>query len=157
MLQSLLYPDTRGSRRRAFIATLFATLLTGCVRRSPIASIADPAYSQPNIRVQQPNGTTKTISLDYYVRGTILAEVPLASLSPRAARTIAEVQSIIARTYVLHHRSRHVQEGFDFCSTTHCQALAYCPGTTIICVLSCALACPRHWLRTVVPSSLCMY
>jgi len=122
MLQSLLYPDTRGSRRRAFIATLFATLLTGCVRRSPIASIADPAYSQPNIRVQQPNGTTKTISLDYYVRGTILAEVPLASLSPRAARTIAEVQSIIARTYVLHHRSRHVQEGFDFCSTTHCQA-----------------------------------
>ena len=89
-----------GSRRRAFITTLFATLLPGCVRRSVDVRVADPGLPQPHVRVQQPNGTIKTISLDYYVRGTILAEVPLASLLPRAAQTIAEVQSIIARTYV---------------------------------------------------------
>lgn len=122
MPPSLLYPDMRDSRRRAFLATLFATLLPGCVRRPNVTLVADPVHPQPDIRVQQPDGTTKTISLDYYVRGTILAEVPLASLPPLAARTIAEVQSIIARTYVLHHRSRHAEEGFDFCSTTHCQA-----------------------------------
>ena len=122
MPTSLLYPSTRGSRRRAFITALLATLLPGCVRRSIDVPVADHDRPQPHIRVQQPNGTVETLPLDYYVRGTILAEVPLASLSPRASRTIAEVQSIIARTYVLHHRSRHAQEGFDFCSTTHCQA-----------------------------------
>ena len=122
MSPSLLYPGTRDCRRRAFIATLFAALLPGCIRRSTVATVLDPEHPQPDIRIQQPSGTIKTVSLDYYVRGTILAEVPLASLPPLAARTIAEVQSIIARTYVLHHRSRHIEEGFDFCSTTHCQA-----------------------------------
>ncbi len=121
MLPSLLYPTTRGSRRRAFIATLLAAVLPGCIRRPTIVNVVDRSHTQPDIRVQQPDGRIRTISLDYYVRGTILAEVPLASLSPLAARTIAEVQSIIARTYVLHHRSRHFKDGYDFCATTHCQ------------------------------------
>ena len=120
----LLYPDSRCGRRRAFIATLITTLLPGCVRRDTVIPTADPAQRgrrDVHVRVQQPNGQIKTISLDYYVRGTILAEVPLASLSGLAARTIAEVQSIIARTYALHHQTRHFQYGFDFCSSTHCQ------------------------------------
>ncbi len=124
MPSSLPYPITRGSRRRAFIATLVATLLPSCVRRETVRPTADldrRGRRQVDIRVEQPNGTIETTSLDHYVRGTILPEVPLASLSTLAARTIAEVQSIIARTYALHHRTRHFQDGFDFCSTTHCQ------------------------------------
>jgi stage II sporulation protein D len=32
-----------------------------------------------------------------------------------------EVQAIVARTYAEAHRGRHAREGFDLCSTTHCQ------------------------------------
>jgi stage II sporulation protein D len=32
-----------------------------------------------------------------------------------------EVQAVIARTYAVAHLSRHQREGFDLCSTTHCQ------------------------------------
>ena len=122
--RSFLYPETSTGRRRAFLAALIATLLPGCIRRNAVTPTTDTVnrdHSPINIRIQQPDDTVKTIPVDYYVRGTILAEVPLGSLSLPAARTIAEVQSIIARTYVLHHRTRHFQDGFDFCSTTHCQ------------------------------------
>jgi len=32
-----------------------------------------------------------------------------------------EVQTIISRTYAVSHLGRHAREGFDLCSTTHCQ------------------------------------
>ena len=32
-----------------------------------------------------------------------------------------EVQTIIGRTYAVSHLGRHASEGFDLCSTTHCQ------------------------------------
>jgi len=32
-----------------------------------------------------------------------------------------EVQAVVARTYALANRGRHSREGFDLCSTTHCQ------------------------------------
>lgn len=124
MQRNLLYAETRAGRRRAFIATLLATLLPGCIRRHAVTSTADAVnrdHRPITIRVQQPDGTVKTFPVEYYIRGTIISEVPLASLSLLGARTISEVQSIIARTYVLHHRTRHFQDGFDFCSTTHCQ------------------------------------
>jgi len=122
--RSLLYAETITGKRRAFLATLIGTLLPGCIRRNAVTPTTDTVnrdHIPINIRVQQPNETVKTLPVEYYVRGTILAEVPLGSLSLLAARTIAEVQAIIARTYVLHHRTRHFQDGFDFCSTTHCQ------------------------------------
>ena len=49
-----------------------------------------------------------------------------------------EVQAIVARTYAAAHRGRHAREGFDLCSTTHCQiyeparlaAIAVGPGAS---------------------------
>ena len=32
-----------------------------------------------------------------------------------------EVQAVIARTYAVSNRGRHAKDGFDLCSTTHCQ------------------------------------
>ena len=40
-----------------------------------------------------------------------------------------EVQTIVARTYAAAHRGRHARDGFDLCSTTHCQL--YEPGRLI--------------------------
>ena len=40
-----------------------------------------------------------------------------------------EVQAIVARTYAAAHRGRHARDGFDLCSTTHCQL--YEPGRLV--------------------------
>ncbi len=34
-----------------------------------------------------------------------------------------EAMAVVARTFALHFRGRHVAEGFDLCDTTHCQDL----------------------------------
>ena len=49
-----------------------------------------------------------------------------ASITPAAGdvslvERMLEVQTIISRTYAVSHLGRHAQEGFDLCSTTHCQ------------------------------------
>ena len=61
------------------------------------------------------------IGLDRYVEGTILAEAALAGLDRPAALRVAQVQAVLARTYALANRHRHEREGFDLCTTTHCQ------------------------------------
>ena len=109
---------------RAIIVAAMATLAApACVRRAAVTPKprADTTHHDIEIRLRRDHGPTVTVTLEEYVRGTVLAEVPLGSLPPDAARTMAEVQAIIARTYAVHHRGRHDEDGFDFCSTTHCQ------------------------------------
>ena len=50
-----------------------------------------------------------------------MGEADFRGLSPTAGGRVARVQSILARTYALANRGRHADEGFDLCSTTHCQ------------------------------------
>jgi stage II sporulation protein D len=59
---------------------------------------------------------------------TLLTDIESAVASVTAAEMsgLHEVEaikalSIIARTYMLSHKGRHSDEGFDFCDTTHCQ------------------------------------
>ena len=63
----------------------------------------------------------RTIRLEDYVRGSIPAEMPLAEEDPAVADRLARLQAILARTYALANRGRHAHDGFDLCSTTHCQ------------------------------------
>jgi stage II sporulation protein D len=76
------------------------------------------------IRVQVREGTAlvvRQIALEEYVGTTALSEVhPDVTDEGMAARTF-EVQAVIARTYAVANRGRHATEGFDLCSTTHCQ------------------------------------
>ena len=53
--------------------------------------------------------------------GAALSEVAPGPPATRAAEAMFEVQAIVARTYAAAHRGRHAREGFDLCSTTHCQ------------------------------------
>ena len=64
----------------------------------------------------------QTIRLEDYVRGSVPAEMPLAEGDAAVADRLARLQAILARTYALANRSRHADDGFDLCSTTHCQA-----------------------------------
>ena len=56
-----------------------------------------------------------------YIRGSVPAEMPLAEPDDAVADRLARLQAILARTYALANRGRHASEGFDLCSTTHCQ------------------------------------
>ena len=66
------------------------------------------------------------VPLEEYVRGTILSEFAPPSGDPGDIERMLEVQAVIARTYAVAHVGRHQREGYDLCSTTHCQL--YQPG-----------------------------
>jgi stage II sporulation protein D len=54
--------------------------------------------------------------LEDYVRGVVAAEGSMES-EPEALKALA----IASRTYALKNLGRHAREGYDFCTTTHCQ------------------------------------
>src|SRR2546425_7973040 len=59
---------------------------------------------------------TREMSLEDYVLGVMRAEGSMET-EPEALRALA----IVIRTYAVKNRGRHVKDGYDFCSTTHCQ------------------------------------
>jgi len=59
---------------------------------------------------------TQTLSLEDYVMGVMRAEGTIEA-EPEALKAL----SIAIRTYALKNSGRHASEGYDFCSTTHCQ------------------------------------
>ncbi len=59
---------------------------------------------------------TKEMSLEDYVLGVLRTEGSMET-EPEALKALA----IAIRTYALKNRGRHAKDGYDFCSTTHCQ------------------------------------
>ncbi len=59
---------------------------------------------------------TRTISLEDYVLGVVAAEGS-TEREPEALKALA----IASRTYALKNIDRHAPDGYDFCTTTHCQ------------------------------------
>ncbi|MDQ6651850.1 MAG: SpoIID/LytB domain-containing protein, partial [Acidobacteriota bacterium] len=59
---------------------------------------------------------TRRMSLEDYVRGVVAAEGSMES-EPEALKALA----IASRTYALKNINRHAHDGYDFCTTTHCQ------------------------------------
>jgi len=62
---------------------------------------------------------TQELSLEDYVFGVMRAEGSMET-EPEALRALA----IAIRTYALKNLGRHARDGYDFCSTTHCQRFA---------------------------------
>ncbi len=59
---------------------------------------------------------TQELSLEDYVLGVMRAEGTTES-EPEALKALA----IAIRTYALKNHGRHTKDGYDFCTTTHCQ------------------------------------
>ncbi len=59
---------------------------------------------------------TRELPFEAYVAGVVAAEGSTEE-RPEALKALA----VVSRTYAWQNRARHVKEGFDFCSTTHCQ------------------------------------
>ncbi len=59
---------------------------------------------------------TRSMPLEAYVTRVVATEGSIEN-EPEALKALA----IAARTYALRNLKRHAQDGYDFCSTTHCQ------------------------------------
>jgi len=104
-------------------------------------SIAEPNNEKPATRppdLTSPvkvhlvtENTTQTLSLEDYVMGVMRAEGTVES-EPEALKALA----ITIRTYALKNSGRHANDGYDFCSTTHCQRFV---GGAVLKVLNPAL------------------
>lgn len=66
------------------------------------------------------------VDLESYVRDVLVGELSVNAADAALAGPAYAAQAIVARTYALAVRKRHADEGFDLCSTTHCQV--YVPG-----------------------------
>ncbi len=55
------------------------------------------------------------------MRAAAISEFAPPSGDPDLIEQMLQVQAVIARTYALANRGRHSRQGFDLCSTTHCQ------------------------------------
>ncbi len=71
----------------------------------------------PTVRVRiVSRERTVELALEDYVAGVVAAEAG-AETEVEALRA----QAVLARTFALKNLGRHTVEGYDFCSTTHCQ------------------------------------
>jgi stage II sporulation protein D len=99
----------------------------------PGSSVAVSVLSRPDaseVRVHLvTENITRTMPLEEYVRGVVAAEGSLER-EPEALKALA----IASRTYILKNLGRHARDGYDFCTTTHCQRFHPAglePGTEI--------------------------
>ena len=119
-------PSAHSVMRRRIAGTLlflFLAASTRCASRSTLERPIPPRDSPPlTIRVAVGDDRhIQELHLEEYVRGSVPAEMPLAEPNATVASRLAQLQSILARTYALANQGRHSHEGFDLCSTTHCQ------------------------------------
>jgi stage II sporulation protein D len=115
-------------RQRLSIALVSAMAASGlilaaaCTTGRRPAPLGVTASQAPDfLRIRLVDGSIRRVPLEEYVRGSIISEVAPPSGDPAIVERMLEVQAIIARTYAVSHLSRHARDGFDLCSTTHCQ------------------------------------
>jgi stage II sporulation protein D len=79
------------------------------------ASTASAPVSTVRVYVAREKAV-RAMSVEDYVRGVVAAEGSTEK-EPEALKALA----IASRTYVLKNSGRHAADGYDFCTTTHCQ------------------------------------
>lgn len=88
------------------------------VRTAPGGRAAMPAA----VRVRTTAGL-RTLALEDYVAGVVAGELAVGALPREVAGPMLTLQAIVARTWAVAHAGRHRSEGFDFCTSTHCQVM----------------------------------
>ena len=89
---------------------------------SPLLATLALLAAQPatlKVRLDTPRGpSTVDLPLERYVAGVLAGESSVFK-----SDAALQAMSVAARTYAIRLKGRHAAEGFDFCSTTHCQRL----------------------------------
>ncbi len=88
------------------------------IERSSISNLKSQISNpQSPIRVRSiSENVTRELPLEEYLVGVLTGE---ASIEDETEALKA--QAVVSRTFALKNRNRHAREGYDFCSTTHCQ------------------------------------
>ena len=103
-------------------ALSIAGLVAGCGARPTVPSASQPAPDRVRVRVLEAGGPViREVPLEEYVAASALSEFSPAAGDEAAVERMLEVQAVLARSYAVSHLGRHVREGYDLCSTTHCQ------------------------------------
>ena len=125
----IFLPRSHGSEAAVLSKTIFEAYASSAGRADlanrPLASTSslEPAEDKSAIRVHLvTENVTQELSLEDYVLGVMRAEGTTES-EPEALKALA----IAIRTYALKNHGRHAKDGYDFCSTTHCQR--FLPGS----------------------------
>ncbi len=106
IFQAFANADWRRRRQKAVVSS------PSDVSPSPRRPVSSSA-----VRVRSVSeNVTRDLPLENYVLGVMRAEGSMES-EPEALKALA----IAARTYALKNLGRHAKDGYDFCSTTHCQ------------------------------------
>jgi len=110
---------------KVLAAVAACAIVVACAARlRPGAPVAGNGVLPKSVRVQVREGgrlVVRSVPLEDYVAGAAIAEFDPANGNPDGVERMFEVQSIVARTYAAMHLGRHAAEGFDLCSSTHCQ------------------------------------
>jgi SpoIID/LytB domain protein len=120
-------PRSHGSEAAALSKPIFETFAneTNSTRRKDTEERGELAEPKSAIRNSQSaivkvhlvtENVTQELSLEDYVLGVMRAEGTTES-EPEALKALA----IAARTYAVKNHGRHAKDGYDFCTTTHCQ------------------------------------
>jgi len=89
----------------------------------PRRTAAANSTTTPTVRVHLVReNTTVEMPFENYVLGVVATEGSTED-EPEALKALA----VAARTYALKNSGRHQREGFDFCTTTHCQRFQLTP------------------------------
>ena len=121
----VLLPRAHGSQAAEMARPIFAAYANASTHPNSAQSNVKPGtYDQSTIRNPQSaikvhlvhDNVTQELSLEDYVLGVMRAEGTMET-APEALKALA----IAIRTYALKNAGRHAKDGYDFCSTTHCQ------------------------------------
>jgi stage II sporulation protein D len=117
---------------RVLLVAALAVLASACAHRGrpPRVEPAAPTVAAAGGALHVLVGdAVRTIPLEEYVAGCVVAELGAPRAEPAAARRARQVQAILCRSYAVASRQRHASQGFDVCSSTHCQVYRPAPET----------------------------
>ena len=97
---------------------------------------AEPAFK---VRI---GDTTVEAPRERYVAAVLAGEASVFQ-SDEALKAMA----VAARTYAVRLRGRHAAEGFDFCSTTHCQRVEFNGVTPRLTAIAASTAVELLWYQ----------
>ncbi len=124
-------PRAHGAEAAAVSRPIFEAYANEISRRDPETQKISQQSERPDVTNASPrlpvtassvkvhlvhDNVTRELSLEDYVLGVMRAEGTMES-EPEALKALA----IAIRTFALKNMGRHAKDGYDFCSTTHCQ------------------------------------